>query len=82
MEAFEEWFTSESWEETDNPDFEIGFEKIALYAKDGEPTHAARLLNNGLWTSKLGASIDISHQLSDLDGPVYGTVIRIYKKPI
>lgn len=34
---------------------EEGVEKIALYAaSDGEPTHAARQLANGGWTSKLG----------------------------
>lgn len=41
--------------------FEAGQEKIALYTLDGKPTHAARQLQNGKWTSKLGAAIDITH---------------------
>jgi len=57
-------------------------EKIALYALQGVPSHAARLLANGLWTSKLGADIDLSHDLSELEGPRYGQVIKIYCKTI
>lgn len=45
---------------------EAGFEKVALYVEqaDGKslPTHAARQLPNGLWTSKLGEWEDISHR--------------------
>lgn len=38
-----------------NSEFENGFEKIALYANDlGQPTHAAKQLESGKWTSKLG----------------------------
>lgn len=56
----------------DNPEPEDGFEKIALYEKDGSPTHAARLLADGKWTSKLGQSNDISHSLNALNGDQYG----------
>ena len=38
-----------------------GYEKIAIYALDGEPTHAARQLDTGRWTSKLGKHEDIEH---------------------
>ncbi len=40
---------------------EIGYEKIAVYAMNGEVTHAARQLANGQWTSKLGRLEDIVH---------------------
>jgi hypothetical protein len=33
---------------------EEGFEKVALYAKEGEWRHAARQLVDGRWSSKLG----------------------------
>jgi hypothetical protein len=37
-------------------------ERVAIYAdQDGIPTHAARQLNNGKWTSKLGEWEDIEH---------------------
>lgn len=38
-----------------------GYEKIAIYVgADGKPTHAARQLSDGLWTSKLGPYRDIT----------------------
>lgn len=48
---------------------------IALYAKDGLCTHAARRLPNGLWTSKLGYYHDIQHSTPhSLEGDIYGAV--------
>ena len=63
-------------------DLEPGVEKIALYANAvGKPTHGARQLANGRWTSKLGKREDIEHALHDLEGELYGTVVRIMKRP-
>jgi hypothetical protein len=45
---------------------EKGFEKIALFTRDGVPAHMARQLPSGKWTSKLGESYDIA--LEDLSG--------------
>src|SRR5437868_47399 len=43
-------------------DFESGLEKLAIYAEaDGLPTHAARQLGPGKWTSKLGELEDVEH---------------------
>ena len=60
--------------------FEAGFEKVAIYAKDGIPQHAARQLDARYWTSKLGRSVDISHRLEHLEGEQYGTVVRYLKR--
>lgn len=60
--------------------FEAGFEKVALYAKDGVPQHAARQLDAWHWTSKLGRSVDISHRLEHLEGEQYGKVVRYLKR--
>ena len=47
---------------TQNRGLEPGFQKIALYVdEDGTPTHAARQLATGEWTSKLGRAEDIAH---------------------
>ena len=66
---------------------EVGFQKIALYVdEDGVPTHAARQLPNGEWTSKLGRSEDISHRtLEALESGEnkmlgYGSAALILKK--
>lgn len=59
---------------------EAGFEKVALYADaTGTPTHAARQLENGRWSSKLGELEDIEHTLEGLEGAAYG-VPRLFMK--
>jgi hypothetical protein len=57
-------------------------EKVAIFADGlGKPTHAARQLANGRWTSKLGKAEDIEHDLHALDGDIYGTVVLVLKRP-
>lgn len=61
---------------------EAGFERVALFADtDGRPTHAARQLQNGRWTSKLGMAEDIEHDLRAIEGDLYGRVVRIFRRP-
>ena len=61
---------------------EPGWERIALYATaDGVPTHVARQLPEGRWTSKLGRWQDIEHRLEALEGEAYGSVVQIMKRP-
>ena len=61
---------------------------MALYGDaGGAPTHVARQLPSGAWTSKLGDWEDIEHQtLASLEerpgaAPAYGKVARILKRP-
>ncbi len=63
--------------------YENGFEKIAIYNDSyGMPTHAARQLSSGKWTSKLGEAEDIEHTALDgLVSLVYGSVAVILKRP-
>ncbi len=59
---------------------EDGIEKIAIYADGPEWTHAARQLETGKWTSKLGRAERIEHDAPEnLVGPAYGQ-ITIYMK--
>ncbi len=61
---------------------EPGLEKVALFADPaGTPTHAARQLPSGQWTSKLGQGEDIEHELRALEGEIYGAVALILKRP-
>lgn len=64
----------------DNGKLEPDFEKVVLFSKDGFPTHAARQLPDGLWTSKLGKNIDVSHTIEAMEGGFYGNVIQYLKK--
>lgn len=70
--AFIKAFVDRGYEECATADLEQGFEKVCLYLKLGRPTHAARQLPNGVWTSKLGKGFDISHELDGLRGTKYG----------
>jgi hypothetical protein len=62
---------------------EPGAQKIAVFATElGTPTHAARQLPSGRWTSKLGRAEDIEHDLRDLEGDLYGTVVLVMMRPV
>jgi len=63
---------------------EVGFIKIALFVDVRTiPTHAARLLPTGRWTSKCGDLEDIEHDLTEVCGPPlnYGDIACYMKKP-
>jgi hypothetical protein len=60
---------------------EPGWEKVAIYATVAGPTHMARQLPNGRWTSKLGPDDDIEHSLEGLVSPVYGAVVPFLRRP-
>lgn len=65
-------------------DLEPGFQKIAIFTNaSGEPTHAARQLPNGRWTSKLGDWEDIEHELAGVEGEkMYGSTRQILKRSL
>lgn len=63
------------------PELEPGYEKVAFFAApDGIPTHASRQLPSGRWTSKLGEGEDIEHDLQDISGAIYGTVVQLMRR--
>ena len=64
-------------------DLEPGFEKVALFADgQGVPTHAARQVESGRWTSKIGELEDILHGLHDLEGAAYGSVLLVVRRSL
>jgi hypothetical protein len=81
MSAFIRTFAAAGFERCSHSRREIGKEKIALYALEDIPTHAARQLPNGRWTSKLGKDMDIEHRLKDIEGPCYGKVALVFRRP-
>lgn len=84
IEAFVAYFESLGYTPCDKPDFEEGFLKIAIFAKDGYPTHACRQLLSQKWTSKMGFDgVDIEHNdLECIAGNQYGTPSAFLKRPI
>ncbi len=63
LEAFVGAFGFVGYTPCENGEHHPGMEKVALFVRpDGTPTHAARQLRDGTWTSKLGGDRDISHK--------------------
>jgi hypothetical protein len=85
LEAFISAYATIDYIPCGGPEIEEGFEKIAIYVDEkGEPTHAAKQLPNGRWSSKLGDWEDIEHgTLESLEGKgAYGRVAQIMKRRI
>ena len=80
--AYRVAYESLGYKECASLDLEHGFQKVVIFSKGDTPTHAARQLESGLWTSKLGPNVDITHELESLAGDLYGKVAYILKKPI
>ena len=82
QQRFLEAFQTLGYEPCENADSEPDYEKVALYADaDGFPTHAARQLADGGWTSKLGSEEDIEHGTpAGVEGEQYGSVAQVMKR--
>jgi hypothetical protein len=65
-----------------NARFERGVRKVAIYAINGNVTHAAAqpVDKNGRWHSKIGFNVNILHDLQDLVGHRYGEVVKILRQ--
>jgi hypothetical protein len=76
-------FESEGYAVCMDWSYEKGFEKVAIYVdSNDEPTHAARLLPGGVWTSKMGNGEDIEHStLQVVEGQAYGRAKAFLRRP-
>jgi hypothetical protein len=83
VEAFVSAFALLGYAPCETAEHEPGWEKVALYAApSGVPTHAARQLPDGTWTSKLGRGPVVTHNTPHgVEGPVYGAVCCFLKRP-
>ena len=82
LSAFVAAFATLGYAECEGGGLERGLEKIAIYAADGIPKHAARQLPDGQWSSKLGKSFDLSHTLEAITGPAYGEPELFLSRPL
>ena len=82
VEAFRLAFATIGYTPCQDGTWEKGYEKIAIYASEGEVRHAARQQPNGTWRSKLGPDEDIEHTLDGLEGWFYGHVVAFVKRPV
>ena len=82
VDAFIGAFESLGYTICENANYEMGYEKVAIYAKqDGRPTHAARQIDPEKWTSKIGQLEDIEHDIQSLSGDIYGEPKVYMKRP-
>jgi hypothetical protein len=82
LDAFVKAFATKGYVRCESSALETGFLKIAIYVKDGIPTHAARQLETGKWTSKLGQNVDIEHDSPELvGGALYGEAVAFMRRP-
>jgi hypothetical protein len=82
LEAYEAAFATRGYRRCDSETLEEGVEKIAIFVDARRtPTHAARQLEDGLWTSKLGRLEDIRHPLRQVEGVQYGRVALVMARP-
>lgn len=82
LDAFVQAFQALGFELCEESRLEMGWDKAAIFAKeDGVPTHAARQLPDGAWTSKLGKLEDIMHpELDHVSGSEYGDPVVILRR--
>lgn len=83
IKSFIEAFKLLGYSVCDDLEYANDFEKVAIYAdSNGKPTHAAKQLDSGKWTSKLGRLEDIEHNdLDSIINPTYGTPVVYLKRP-
>ncbi len=84
LDSFIEAFETLGYQTCSDATLEPGLQKVALYvSNNGRPTHAARQLPSGEWTSKLGRAQDIVHATpQSLEGAQYGTVAQVLKRSL
>jgi hypothetical protein len=81
MASFVTAFAELGYAPCGNGGLEFGIEKVVIFLEDGIPTHMARQLSSGEWTSKLGKSWDIVHvSSSELDGSAYGSAVQFLSR--
>jgi hypothetical protein len=77
IDAFVAAYATKGYQACADGELVRGIEKVAIYALNGVPTHAARQLPSGNWTSKLGPQVDVEHYtLGCLEGGLYGYVVK------
>jgi hypothetical protein len=88
LAAFESAFATVGFERCDDGRREKGYVKIAIFGHGafGDPNakvrHAARQspFRNGQWRSKMGMNYDIDHDISAIEGPLYGAIVGFMRK--
>lgn len=79
-QALVDAFIALGFEEATNPEFEAGYDKVALYAKGNEWSHAAKIIDDIRYHSKFGASNDAFHSGGDTLMQGYGSIFTYMRR--
>ena len=84
IDAFIQAFKTKGYTVCGEGELVDGVEKVVLYVDaSNKPTHMARQLSDGNWTSKCGDWCDISHRHPEVvANGLYGTVRVFLSRPI
>lgn len=82
IKAYVQLYELLGYKKCSNGEFESNFEKVAVFAKKNIPTHAAKQLSNGSWSSKLGKHIDVTHSLFAMENGQYGNVVQFLRRSL
>jgi hypothetical protein len=80
LAAYRQAFESLGYVPCEDYIHENGYTRVVLFANGDRPTHASRELRDYVWTSKLGRSVDISHELHAVSGQIYGNPASILRR--
>lgn len=82
LDNFIQAFVLLGYERCGTSELQQGYEKVAIYVDTRSvPTHMARQLESGAWTSKLGDDEDIEHsELASVEGASYGRAHTFLKR--
>jgi hypothetical protein len=81
-ESFDNFYDHHGFEKLSLLDisYDKRYNKVALYTKDGIPTHASIQIDDIWWESKIGGLGIIKHDLFEIEDDVYGEITQIYRK--
>lgn len=83
IESLLEAFAGLGFERCENAETEDGYQKLALYEENGAMKHAAVLLPNGRWRSKMGQGPVIEHNSPEsLANGIYGSPTVFMKRAV
>ena len=80
LETFQLFFNSLVTKSVPTASWKRAFKKSRFLKKNGLPTHAARQLADGFWTSKLDVLEDVKHSLGAISGGFYGEIALFLRK--
>lgn len=83
LENFLNMYKLFGFEQTDNSEYEDGYWKNVIYGQDeNNITHAAHILKDGSYVSKLGTGPMIVHEPKAIEGDIYGHIITYVKQKL